>query len=181
MHLDDAEATALRLMRTHGLGAWRFAFDRAKTRAGICRYDSHTIGLSRTLTQLHTDAEVRDTILHEIAHALVGPEHGHGRVWRARALDIGCSAQRCLSDAAPRPDAPWLGTCPRGHVVTRWRRPQRVLSCRRCSSSFDPDVIFMWRHHGEIAAMPPPYTKELATINRQRPVLPHIGEQLSLL
>ncbi len=182
MHLDDAEAMALRLMRAHGLGVWRFAFDRAKTRAGVCRYGSHTIGLSRTLTLLHTDAEVRDTILHEIAHALVGPEHGHGPVWRAQALAIGCSAQRCLPDSSPRPDAPWEGTCPRGHVVTRWRRPQRVLSCRRCSCSFDPDVVFLWRHHGEIVAMAPRYTAELAALRRQRLAAGRPGEQqLSLL
>ena len=164
MYLDDAEAMALRLMRAHGLGDWRFDFDRAKTRAGICKYDLHEIGLSRTLTQLHTEAEVRDTILHEIAHALVGPEHGHGPVWRAKALAIGCSAQRCVPDTAPRADAPWRGTCPRGHVVTRWRRPHRVLSCRRCSPAFDPDMVFTWRHHGRIVPMMPQYVAELATI-----------------
>lgn len=182
MHLDDAEAMALSLMRAHGLQDWRFAFDRAKTRAGICRYGSRTIGLSRTLTALHTADEVRDTILHEIAHALAGLEHGHGPVWRTQALAIGCSAQRCLAEDVPRPDAPWRGTCPRGHVVTRWRRPQRVLSCRRCAPSFDPDAVFMWRRHGEIVTMAASYVAELAAINRSRPPPDgRPGEQLSLL
>ena len=34
-----------------------------------------------------------DTILHEMAHALVGQVHGHDAVWQAQVL--GCSGRRC--------------------------------------------------------------------------------------
>ena len=59
--------------------AGRVAYDSAKRRAGVCRFATQTLGLSAPLTTLHSEVEVRDTILHEIAHALVGPRHGHDR------------------------------------------------------------------------------------------------------
>ena len=40
-----------------------------------------------------SEAEIRDTILHEIAHALAGPEARHGARWKAIARRI---------DATPR-------------------------------------------------------------------------------
>ena len=39
--------------------------------------------------------EIKNTILHEIAHALVGPKHGHNEIWKQKALEIGCDAERC--------------------------------------------------------------------------------------
>jgi len=36
-----------------------------------------------------SDELVRDTLLHEIAHALVGTAHGHDEVWKAKCLEIG--------------------------------------------------------------------------------------------
>ena len=73
MEVTRALATGRRLLREHGLDDWTIVADRAKTRAGVCRFAKRQIGLSAPLTTLHSDDEVLDTILHEIAHALVGP------------------------------------------------------------------------------------------------------------
>ena len=74
MDVEDAVAVARGLLAEHGLTGWSVVLDRAKTRAGVCRADRREIGLSAPLTALHSPEEVRDTILHEIAHALVGPQ-----------------------------------------------------------------------------------------------------------
>lgn len=37
---------------------------------------------------------IENTVLHEIAHAIVGNEHYHDRVWRDCARRIGCSGDR---------------------------------------------------------------------------------------
>ncbi|WP_372736880.1 SprT-like domain-containing protein, partial [Nocardioides sp.] len=95
MDLRDAFAMAEHLLERHGLTEWQISFDNAKRRAGVCRFGVKTIGLSAPLTTVHTDDEVRDTILHEIAHALAGPGHGHDAHWRALAQSIGCSGERC--------------------------------------------------------------------------------------
>lgn len=164
MRTADARRLARDLMDQHGLHEWKLVLDNARTRAGVCRAGRREIGLSRVLTELHDEAEVRDTVLHEIAHALVGPEHGHDAVWRAQALRIGCSGQRCLSSSTPRPDAPWVGTCAAGHEVRRYRRPTRVQACGVCARTFDPRHVIAWRYRGQVVAMPPAYVEELSRL-----------------
>lgn len=164
MDVDEAVRQARELLRDHGLEEWRVVITRAKRQAGVCRYSTREIGLSGPLTLLHEPAEVRDTILHEIAHALVGPRHGHDKVWKATALSIGCTGQRCTSPDAAQVPTPWVGTCPQGHVTGRHRRPTRVMSCTRCRPSFSLEALLEWRHHGRAAPMHPNYTAELASI-----------------
>lgn len=164
MELQAARAHALGLMRRHGLTDWELVFDRAKTRAGVCRYGDRQIGLSTELTRLHSCAQVTDTVLHEVAHALAGPRAGHGERWKAVARRIGCSASRCVPEDAPRVPAPWVGTCPAGHTASRHRRPARVVSCRACSPSFSREALLQWRWNGREVPMPPAYVAELARL-----------------
>lgn len=84
MELSKARGLAKALMRQHGLSDWEFTFDRAKTRAGACRPGRRQLSLSAPWTRIHDDDQVRDTILHEIAHAMVGPRHGTTRSGAAR-------------------------------------------------------------------------------------------------
>jgi predicted SprT family Zn-dependent metalloprotease len=168
MHVDEARAMAESLMAQHGLVGWRLVLDRARTRAGVCRPARREIGLSRVLTELHSAGEVRETVLHEVAHALVGSAHGHDAVWRATARAIGATGERCVAPDAARAPAPWVGRCPAGHEVRRYRRPQRVTSCPRCARSFDLGALFTWRLHGQVVAMGPRYTAELGRLAHHR-------------
>jgi hypothetical protein len=36
---------------------------------------------------------VKNSILHELAHVLVGKGHGHDEIWFRKALDLGCKPQ----------------------------------------------------------------------------------------
>lgn len=183
MRLDEARALAVGLMAEHDLSGWRLVFDEAKTRAGVCRPDSREIGLSRPLTLLYDREQVRDTVLHEIAHALVGTRHGHDRVWRAAALRIGCSGTRCVSEDAPRLDGAWVGVCPAGHRSTAHRRPVRVKSCRQCSAVFDTSALLEWTYRGRPAPMHPGYVAELARLQGRAaaPATPlRIGDRVRL-
>jgi len=126
-------------MREHGLAGWRFAFDHARRRFGCCNFTRKTISLSRPLTLLNTEDEVRDTILHEIAHALT-PRAGHGPAWRAMCVRIGAKPQRCYTEqqvvAPPRRPAPLQIGCPRcDWWVDRHRRVTRKLVCRKCRTT----------------------------------------------
>jgi predicted SprT family Zn-dependent metalloprotease len=99
MDLNDAAKLAGLYMGLHKLGDWQFRFDRATRRFGCCNHKSKTISLSTVLVGLNDKREVRDTILHEIAHALAGPKvRAHGREWREIALRIGCNGRRCYGD-----------------------------------------------------------------------------------
>jgi SprT-like family len=167
MEVTKALAMGRSLLHEHGLDGWRLVADRAKTRAGVCRYGRRQIGISAPLTALHDEAEVRDTILHEIAHALVGPEHGHDAVWRAKAIEIGSSGERCVSPDAPRVVGDWVGRCAAGHERTRHRAPTRLASCGRCSRTFDPRHLFTWTYKGRQVPMPPAYTAALADLREK--------------
>lgn len=148
-------------MDSHGLRDWQVVVTRAKTQAGVCRFHSKQIGLSGPLTERLDEDVVRDTILHEIAHALVGPKHGHGPVWKAKARELGCSAQRRLESEVPRTLARWEGICGHGHVVHRHKQPMRVLSCARCHRGrFSIDAVFSWTKDGEPATLHPRYIAE---------------------
>lgn len=133
MTLEKAKQLAIKLMTKHGLidKGWSFKFDKAKRRYGCCMHSRRTISLSSLLTQIRFEDRVKNTILHEIAHALVGAGHGHDDVWRSKALEIGCNGQRCSNDASIKGD--WIGECPNGHVHYRHRTPKKKTSCGICN------------------------------------------------
>lgn len=133
MKLKEAEKLAIKLMKKYKLSHWTFKFDNAKRRYGSCSYVKKRITLSKDLTLIREDDHVTNTILHEIAHALVGPGHGHDSVWRAKALQIGCNGNRCSNDA--KLPYRWIGVCPNGHTVGKYRRPRSNGSCAVCYPS----------------------------------------------
>jgi predicted SprT family Zn-dependent metalloprotease len=96
MDLDEAQRESMRLMREHGLLGWGFRFDEGRRTFGRCRHNDKTISLSRRLTRLNDWSHVKATMLHEIAHALVGPNHGHDAAWRAMAVRLGTNPARCF-------------------------------------------------------------------------------------
>src|SRR5436305_12159247 len=87
--LRRARELARALMDAHGLADWEFRFNRRKRGAGLCLHHRGTIELSLYFVRLNGPDKVRETLLHEIAHALVGPGHGHGPVWPAKAAGLG--------------------------------------------------------------------------------------------
>ena len=126
---------ATKLMDAHGLVGWRIQLDHARRRAGQCDYTNKTISLSRLYVR-HADIDhIRDTILHEIAHALVGPRHGHDAVWRQKAREIGCTATRCHNLSFAR--ARWVMTCPNGCFSVERHRKKSGLVCASCNSAVE--------------------------------------------
>lgn len=116
---------ALDLMARHGLHDWGFDFNRRKRSMGLCRYGAKSIELSIYFVDRNGAEEVRDTVLHEIAHALVGPDHGHDAVWKAKCVAIGAKPQRC--GQADMPHGRWQAQCSGcSKVFSRHRRPKRL-------------------------------------------------------
>ena len=70
--LHDVVARAQALLARHGLVGWGFAFDRAKRRGGACHFVRRQITMAAGFAATAEEAEIEDTLLHEIAHALVG-------------------------------------------------------------------------------------------------------------
>jgi predicted SprT family Zn-dependent metalloprotease len=134
---------------------WSFGFDNAKTRAGLCSFDKHRITVSRHLAGRYEDDEIHQILLHEIAHALAGPRVGHGPRWRTIARELGYDGKRTHDGAIAHEFAPWVGTCPAGHVHYRYKQPRGVLACGRCSKRFDLANQIDWRQRNVAAASRP--------------------------
>jgi hypothetical protein len=113
MDLNKAAMMARDAMNFHGLHDWHFKFDRSLTRLGYCQHRIKTISLGRHATEVNDEEKVRLTVIHEIAHALVGGQHGHDEVWRTKAIELGHSGERC------------------GTIVIK-ATPKAVVMCRSC-------------------------------------------------
>jgi predicted SprT family Zn-dependent metalloprotease len=158
MKLADAEKLATQLMREHGLidnplggNYWRFKFDNAKVRFGYCQHRLHTISLSSKLVLLNEEPRVRNTILHEIAHALCKPGDGHNRAWRQMARAIGCDGQRAYNHyAVAQPPEKYEASCPNCGTTFKTHRRRTKSACARCCSQynygrFDAQYLLVWR------------------------------------
>jgi predicted SprT family Zn-dependent metalloprotease len=143
----DATAT----LDKYGLKAkgWKVVFDNTKRRGGQCRYGAREIGISAHLFAIWTYEAAMNTVLHEIAHALC-PYHGHDKVWKAKAIEIGCTGARGwdvnngVLEARKRK---WTGTCPAGHTRIRVRPPMkdRRYSCGDCvPGKFAASAVLTW-------------------------------------
>ena len=142
MPLTEVAALGKHLIREHEVKSglkvgWQFAFDLAPARGGLCRHREKQITLSVTYCQKASKEEIVDTILHEIAHAIVGPKHGHGATWKAAARQIGCTAERChrIQHTPPR----WHGQCGCGQQWERQRLSQRIRTsrCGKCKGNIE--------------------------------------------
>ena len=147
--LADVEALAARLFARHqaesGLGAdWTFGFDLSTVRGGVCRHQERRIDLSVSFCQRATRAEIEDTLLHEIAHAIVGCEHRHDDVWKAKARAIGCTAERCHQVA--HTVARWVGECGCGK---RWFRQRLSRTLRHGALCTQCGGRIAWRSNAD--------------------------------
>jgi predicted SprT family Zn-dependent metalloprotease len=95
MDLKKAQTMMLDMMKYHNLTDWGFKFDKAVSRLGMCSHRRRQLFLSTHATSVNSPEIVLNTILHEIAHALVGSNHGHDDAWRTLAISIGCDGERC--------------------------------------------------------------------------------------
>jgi predicted SprT family Zn-dependent metalloprotease len=126
-------ARAQALLARHGLADWGFAFDRAKRRRGACHFVRRQITMAAGFAATAEEAEIEDTLLHEIAHALVGRRHHHDAVWQAKAREIGCSARRCHSVSFSEPAL--TARCINGCFAVGRHRSRRNMRCRRCGGT----------------------------------------------
>ena len=144
--LSVAHAMALATMARHiDLNVWGFRFDNGKRRAGQCNYTSRVISISKHLVAHHSLDEVQQVVLHEVAHALVGKEAGHGPVFKKRAAALGYRGKNFTGREIAANEASWVGHCKAGHVHYRYRQPTRPLACGLCGKTFSRANQIVWQ------------------------------------
>lgn len=136
----EVERDAAHTMLRHGLNGWAFGFGRGKRTLGTTRVRSGaavgTIRLSRHLIAAGDDDRVRDTLLHEVAHALAYHRHGrkamnHGPLWRAVAREVGAEPAATCRGAPVAPPAHVLVCRACGARVGLYRTPKHPAAAYR--------------------------------------------------
>lgn len=131
---------ANRLLAEHNLlPQWSFAIGKRKRSVGTCFYRQKRIEFSKHWLTL-PDEQISDTILHEIAHALVGPGHGHGRVWKLKAMELGAIPKSCIHKdlRIHAPVSRWMGVCTVcRNQYNRHKKPSKNLACRACCIKYN--------------------------------------------
>ena len=122
----EIHALATELLAMYGLHDWSFAFNRRKREMGLCLYGLQRIELSLHFVELNGEEAIRETLRHEIAHALVGPGHGHDAVWKQKCREVGAKAER-LCYEVKMPEGRWHARCGGcGMLHSRHRRPKHA-------------------------------------------------------
>lgn len=137
MQPELAKQIALDLMSNYGLSGWSFKFNKSKRMLGICKAGTKRIELSYAYVFKNDESHVRDTILHEIAHAIVGVEHGHDDVWKEMCIRLGCNPKACDSTAV-LPQGAWQARCANCMTLfSRHRKPEMLsgMYCKKCGPS----------------------------------------------
>lgn len=151
----DVSAMARSLITEHlsrvGYPGWTFQFDRAVRRIGYCKYEPKIISLSAPYVEqaLKSDSPssgvgmLRNTVLHEIAHARAFAKHGsngvgHGALWAVECHLLGIRADRCtdvVAHGVERPKAPYEAYCPTCRKTRPvHRRKTKPTFCSDCLS-----------------------------------------------
>ena len=137
MDLNKTEKLAKELIAQY-CPEYRFQFDNAKVRFGYCSWKKKIISLSKHLVLMNDEPQVIDTILHEIAHALT-PKQNHNRVWRAKAIEIGCNGDRCYdSNVVEKPKGKYVYQCPMCKKKFYYhRRNKGETACGECCNKYN--------------------------------------------
>lgn len=117
---------------------WTLSTDNSKLRCGYCNENHKTIFLSKYyIDSHHTNLKmITNTLLHEIAHAIVGCQHNHNTIWREKALEIGCDGDsKCRMPYFVKP--PLILTCENGCFnICRYRKSNlNHRECKNCNCS----------------------------------------------
>ena len=120
-------------LNEYSLNDWNIGFDYAERRAGACFFDKKLLSFSVKFLKNANKEEINDTILHEIAHALVGPGNGHNSKWKKKAKEIGCTGRIYYENEFATPK--WIKYCEQGCWWVKCYRRKKNLICKKCKSN----------------------------------------------
>jgi predicted SprT family Zn-dependent metalloprotease len=150
MTITEAITLATELKNQHfELRTWSVTLHNRKRSFGTCNHLKKEIQLSRLLIPTMTDAGVKDTIIHEIAHALT-KGHGHDYTWKRKCIELGGNGQRLggidkFIDGKNgivefnKIQSKYVLTCPVcGHKYYKHRKPTQSLGCGKHGGGYNP-------------------------------------------
>jgi predicted SprT family Zn-dependent metalloprotease len=99
MSENEVEKMFESLSKKYNLAGYSFMFDRAKSRRGRHIGIKKLITMSKYNIQHRSYEATKNTLLHEVAHAIAYMKYGrsqkHNSIWRDIAVSIGCDGKTC--------------------------------------------------------------------------------------
>lgn len=133
----EIENLARKTMDGYQLTNWSFKWSNSKTVFGLCDYEKETIFLSKVLNSVRDIEQIKNTILHEVAHALT-PYNGHNDVWKKLFISMGGSGEICskvddkVYDVMEK-TSKYVLLCPSCNAKSfLHRKPKYSTSCGKC-------------------------------------------------
>ncbi len=129
---------------------YSFDYGNYKRAFGKCNITKKIISLSKPWVSenLDNNAQIVDTIKHEIAHAIAYEPYknaSHDHVWKSVAKQVGAKPQSCFNaqkNGLKQPRGKYIYVCPackKEHHF--YRKLKRQKSCGVCSNTFNPKYI----------------------------------------
>jgi len=139
MNIEKAEQLVKRIWKDLQLTYINFRWGNMKRGYGYYYFNKgkEEIVMSKPLTLLNSEYSFKNSLLHEISHALVGHANGHNIVWRRMAHRLGCDGKRCYSELKI-PKGKYVYKCPK--CKTRYhlyRQLTRQMACEKCCKKFN--------------------------------------------
>lgn len=144
--VEQVRMFALRKMEEYGVSDWKFRINNNRSRLGVCRPTQRTIELSIFHARQGLTKEVVNTILHEIAHAMVGCHHMHDDVWRKQFIAMGGNGERCGVMEAPKKFTGECRNCGKEYRTNRRMNSACGVCCKRMNNGkFHASFAIVWK------------------------------------
>jgi hypothetical protein len=89
MNFNEVEVFVKDKLKQYSLNEWTFKWNFSRRYFGMCSYQKKQIILSKLFVVKNSHIDTIDTALHEIAHAIAGPNTGHNKLWKNIAKNLG--------------------------------------------------------------------------------------------
>jgi hypothetical protein len=148
MTITETITLGLKLKNKHPeLNDWKVTLNNRVRSFGLCSYSKKEIQMSKSIIPYMSDESIKNTLIHEIAHALT-KGHSHDWVWSQKCIELGGDGKRvggdnkyengkdgrneCLSKLSK-----YTLTCPCcGETHYKNRLPKRKSSCGNHNDRF---------------------------------------------
>lgn len=147
-----AERIAYGLAKRYGVNDIYVKFNNSRRYFGrACHGGVRVLELSKPMVELNNIKQVKETILHELAHLAVGPNNGHNEIWRQKVISFGGLGCTYWTDAERANKLGAVVAAYKGTVKCRqcnyqrkaFRKPRYFNNrlCPKCKSNLKWEVI----------------------------------------
>jgi predicted SprT family Zn-dependent metalloprotease len=115
---------------------YRLAFNKRKRALGVCDYRKKQIQLSLIHMKIQPLDIMKNTVIHEVAHALTEGHH-HDRVWKRKFIELGGDGQR-LCTICEMPKGKYTYECPNCKKVSHfYKQVKAERACGECCNTYN--------------------------------------------